>query len=172
MKTSLYIIAVFAIFLFSCSSKKTATELFSEAQKFTQEKNIPDAVSTYEKIIHEYPEDKVIAPQAIANLAAIYQYKMVKNVAEKESLQKAIKLFRSIYEDYPQSEQAPMGLFMSGFLQANELKDFNSATATYNLFLEKYPNHELAKSVKEELDNMGLSPEEILLKHLAKSEKK
>ena len=32
----------------------------------------------------------------------------------------------------------------------------------YNLFLEKYPSHPLAVSAKEELNNMGLTPEEIL----------
>jgi hypothetical protein len=28
--------------------------------------------------------------------------------------------------------------------------------------LQKYPNHELAGSAREELNNLGLSPEEIL----------
>jgi hypothetical protein len=37
------------------------------------------------------------------------------------------------------------------------------------LFIEKYPDHELAASAKEELENMGLTPEEILQKNLAKS---
>jgi hypothetical protein len=39
---------------------------------------------------------------------------------------------------------------------------FDEATKSYKLFLEKYPNDPLAVSAKEELDNMGIPPEEIL----------
>ena len=47
-------------------------------------------------------------------------------------------------------------------LYADDLMKYDEATSSYNLFLEKYPSHPLAVSAKEELDNMGLSPEEIL----------
>jgi TolA-binding protein len=67
-----------------------------------------------------------------------------------------------VYEKYPDSEEAPKSLFMSGFILANDLMLYDKATSSYNLFLEKYPSHPLAVSAKEELDNMGLSPEEIL----------
>jgi hypothetical protein len=36
--------------------------------------------------------------------------------------------------------------------------------------LEKYPNHELAASAQSELDNLGLTPEEILQKATAQPE--
>ena len=36
--------------------------------------------------------------------------------------------------------------------------------------METFPDHELAASAKEELDNMGLTPEEILRKNIAKGE--
>jgi len=63
-----------------------------------------------------------------------------------------------------------MGLFMAGFVLANELNMYNEATETYNYFIEKFPEHELAASAKEELDNMGLTPEEILRKNIARGE--
>ena len=85
-------------------------------------------------------------------------------------LQEAAKLFRQIYDDYPESEFAPMGLFMSGFVLANELNMYNEATENYKLFLEAFPDDKLAASAKEELDNMGLTPEEILQKNLARQE--
>jgi TolA-binding protein len=81
-----------------------------------------------------------------------------------------VELFRSVYEKYPNSEQAPMGLFMAGFVEANELNDYDAATKTYNLFLETFPDHELATSAKEELDNMGLTPEEILKKNITREQ--
>jgi len=168
MKSAIPFILIAFIFI-SCSSKKSEEELFSEAKTNTEEEKIPEAVASYEELLREYPDSKV-APEALRNLAVIYQNKLVKNISETESLQEAAKLFRQIYDDYPESEFAPMGLFMTGFVLANDLNMYNEATETYNLFMETFPEHELAASAKEELDNMGLTPEEILQKNIAKEE--
>ena len=56
---------------------------------------------------------------------------------------------------------------MAGFISANELNNFDEATSIYKQFLKEYPDNELAASAQAELDNMGLSPEEILQKKLA-----
>ncbi|MCW9065762.1 MAG: hypothetical protein OQJ78_05645, partial [Ignavibacteriaceae bacterium] len=69
---------------------------------------------------------------------------------------------------YPSSEYAPSGLFMAGFISANELNNYEAATIIYQQFLKEYPNNELAASAQAELDNMGLSPEDILKKNMAK----
>jgi TolA-binding protein len=168
MKSVLSLILIAFIFI-GCSSKKSDEELFNEAKTNTEEGKIPEAVATYEELIKEYPDSKS-APEALTNLASIYQNKLVKNISETESLQEAAKLFRQIYDVYPESEFAPMGLFMAGFVLANELDMYNEATETYNLFMKTFPEHELAGSAKEELDNMGLTPEEILQKNIAKEE--
>ncbi len=170
MKTIIIItLSLFILLLAGCSDKKTAGELLAEAEKFIGEENSPEAVLSYETLIKEYPNDK-LAPEAIARLAAIYQNKLVKNISETESLKKSIELFKSIYDKYPKSEQAPTGIFMAGFVEANELHDYDAATKTYNLFIKLFPNHELITSAKEELDNMGLTPEEILQKNIARQQ--
>ena len=51
---------------------------------------------------------------------------------------------------------------MAGFILANELKEFKEAGKMYNLYIQKYPNGELADDAKIELQNLGKSPEEIL----------
>ena len=51
---------------------------------------------------------------------------------------------------------------MAGFILANDLKDFENAKQTYNLYLEKFPNGQLADDARVELENLGKSPEEIL----------
>lgn len=160
---SLFILLI----LFGCGSKKSAEELLTEANTNLKNNKVPEAVLLFEEIINEYPEsDKV--PEVLSQLASIYQNKMLKNLSDTESLEKAVSFFRRIFDDYPESSYAPTGLFMSGFVLANELNYYDRATETYKLFLEKYPNHELAASAKEEVVNMGLSPEEILKKNLAK----
>ncbi|MFC2094203.1 tol-pal system YbgF family protein [Bacteroidota bacterium] len=169
MKTIIITLSLFILLLTGCSDKKTAGELLSEGEKFTNEELLPEAVLSYETLINDYPEDK-LAPEATVRLATIYQNKLVKNISENESLLKSLELFKSIYEKYPASEQAPLGLFMAGFVESNELHDYDGATETYNLFLKVFPDHELAASAKEELDNMGLTPEEILQKNLTRQE--
>ena len=164
---------LFSIFilliLLGCGEKKSVDELMTLANTNLNENKVPEAVLLFEEIIDEYPEsDK--APEVLSRLASIYQNKMIKSLSDTESLEKAVSLFRKIYDDYPESSQAPTGLFMSGFVLANELNNYDKATETYNLFLENYPTHELATSAKEEVENMGLSPEEILKKNLAKED--
>ena len=166
MKYFVGILSLYALFFIGCSEKKSAEDLFNEGEKYLEESKFPEAVSSYEALIDKHPADS-LAIQATLRLASIYQNKQVKNIPETQSLLKSVELFRSIYEKYPNSEKAPMGLFMAGFVEANELQDSAAATATYNLFLEKFPDHELATSAKEELKNMGLTPEEILKKNMA-----
>ena len=91
-------------------------------------------------------------------------------MSETGSLKKSVELFKGMYEKYPKSEQAATGIFMAGFVEANELHDYDAATITYNSFIKLFPNHELITSAKEELDNMGLTPEEILQKNIARQQ--
>lgn len=167
MKKIAILIPIIALLLISCGSKKSSGELLKDGEQFTNDEKYPEAVESYETLLNDYPDDES-APEALTKLATIYQNKLLKNIPETESLNKAVELFKRIYENYRDSKQAPMGLFMAGFVEANELKDYDAATETYNLFLKVYPDHELSNSAKEELNNMGLTPEEILQKNLAR----
>jgi len=161
----LFIVASFIFF--NCSDKKSASELYNDGEKFSGEQNYSEAAKSFEELLTEFPDD-TLAPITTAKIASMYQNKLVPNIAEIESFRKAAELFKSIYQKFPDSEQSPTGLFMAGFVEANELNDFDSATKTYNLFIEIYPDHELVVSAKEELENMGLTPEEILQKNLSR----
>ena len=56
---------------------------------------------------------------------------------------------------------------MIGYNYANNLNDLKSAEIEYKIFLEKFQTHELAISVKFELENLGKSIDEIpALKHI------
>lgn len=164
MKFSLFLILI-SLVLYSCGGKSDK-DLFDDGKKFLDEGKITESLESFEMVVREFPESD-LAPQALTHLAGIYQSKKVQTISPKVSLNKADSLFYVIFSDYPNSDQAPLALFMSGFIQANELGDFQKATKTYTRFLEVYPDHELATSAKEELENMGLSPEEILRKNLA-----
>lgn len=147
-----------------CSSNSDE-KLFQEANDLMSEEKLSESLELFDQLINEYPESS-LAPRSLMLVAGIYQSKKIASLSAEDAIKKADSIFRSVFDKYPESVEAPTGLFMSGFIQANELYDFTAATNSYNLFLEKYPQHELAASCKEELDNMGLSPDEILKKKI------
>jgi TolA-binding protein len=159
---SIFTVALFIV-IFSGCTKKTENYYMNEAAKALSDNNIPAAIASYDKLVSEYPNSQK-APFALFQTATYYQNKQLKleNLSDSQSLENAVQRFRSVYEKYPDDKLAPKSLFMSGFIQANDLKQYPKATATFNLFLQKFPNNELAYSVKEELKNMGLTPEEII----------
>ncbi len=159
----LLIIVAIGFIQFGCS-KKTDEEYMRNATTEVKQNNILMAVKSFQDLIKNYPNSPKV-PDAMFQLATIYQNKMLKTLQSRESLQKAADMFRSIYDKYPTIKSAPKALFMSGFIQSNDLQEYNEATETFKLFLKKFPNSELVQSVKEELDNMGLSPAEVLQKN-------
>lgn len=160
------IIFITLLIFIGCSAKKSDNELLDEAQINLQQQKYPEAVLAFENLVNDYPESK-LAPLALSKLASIYQNKQIKNLSEQQNLEKAVELFKKLHDEYPSSEYAASGLFMAGFIYANELQNFDEATKCYQQFLKEYPDNELASSAQAELDNMGLTPEEILHKKLA-----
>jgi TolA-binding protein len=168
MKNSLQTIILSTLIFFSCS-KLTDKEYMEIAVQYEQSGNIPEAVINYQKLIDEYPGSDM-APEALVKQATLYHENKVKNIAAVESYKKAAELFISVSEKYSDSEQAPSSLFMAGFIYANDIKDFNKAKEIYNKFLKKYPGDELASSAKDELEFMGLPPEEILKRKITSNQ--
>jgi TolA-binding protein len=148
------------LILAGCSSKKD-TDYKEEGDKQKKAGNISAAITSYESLIKEFPDSK-LTPGAMAEIANFYQENKVKNVGSRESLEKAAKMFREVYDKYPVSPEAPKALFTSAFILANQLGKFAEATESYKLFIAKFPHHDLTDDAQLELDVMGLSPEEII----------
>ena len=168
MKYSILTALFLALILVNGCSSKSADDYMKAAQENIKQKNISEAITNYQLVVSEFPESSE-APEALFQIATLYQNKMVKNLSDIECYKKAEETFRSVFNKYPDNEKAPMALFLSGFILANDLRNFEDATKTYKLFLEKYPKHQLAQSAKEELENMGLSPDQILQKKTQKN---
>jgi TolA-binding protein len=151
------------LLLLTGCTKKTDDFYINEAAKALSNNDYPDAISAYDKLANDFPNSPK-APYALFQTATFYQNKLVKqdNLSDTQSFENAVQRFRKVFDKFPNDRLASRALFMSGFIQANDLKQYPQATATFNLFLQKYPDNELATSAKEELNNMGLSPEEII----------
>lgn len=77
--------------------------------------------------------------------------------------QKAIELYSKIVDGHPQHKKAPTALFMIGFVQENDQGDLTKAKATYELFLQKYPNDpDFADDAQNAIKMLGKSPDEII----------
>lgn len=56
---------------------------------------------------------------------------------------------------YPDGEYADDAQFMIGFIQSEEIHDYEAAGNAFRRLLEKYPDSELAESAKWMIENMG-----------------
>lgn len=65
-----------------------------------------------------------------------------------------IDAYRKVVEEYPDSDVSPQAAFMVGFIQSEELKDYDSATKSFQSLLSRYPKSELAASARWMLDHM------------------
>lgn len=65
-----------------------------------------------------------------------------------------LHVYKLFSEVHPDSRYAPQAMFMVGFTQADEQKAFDAARASFQAFIEKYPDHELVASAQWMLENM------------------
>lgn len=157
-----FLFLLLAFTLISCS-KTSDQEYLDQGNKFLTENNIPEALKSFETLLSEFPGSK-LAPKALVQIASMYQNHQIKDLTARQSFQKAEEYYYKVYEDYPNSEEAPVALFQAGYLLDDALKNYDEATRVYNLFLEKYPNDQHAVIVRQALDIMGIDPNDIINK--------
>lgn len=155
-----YYFLALVFLIVGCS--KNFEKSFSEAEELIKKNDYKSAVEILKDIADG--NDEKYSPSALSKLGVIYQQNSLPLINYTESQKIAQKYFYQVYERFPNSDLAPKSLFMSAYILANELKQFDEATKQYKLFLEKYPNDQLAASAKIEIEYIGLSPEEILKK--------
>lgn len=82
-------------------------------------------------------------------------YNAAKEAYTKENFKLAIDNFKNIVTHYPQGKRAAEASFMLGFINANDIKDYDAAKKYYEDFIKKYPKHELADDAQYELETLG-----------------
>jgi outer membrane protein assembly factor BamD (BamD/ComL family) len=78
-----------------------------------------------------------------------------------QDFDRGIDTFNKVVEKYPETTSAAPSQFMIGFIYANNSLKLEEARTAYNTFLENYPDHELATSVRWELKYLGKDINEI-----------
>jgi outer membrane protein assembly factor BamD (BamD/ComL family) len=140
--------------LASCSGKN-ARSLYGEARAAEDTGNFGTAADKYDKIVREFPAEAVAE-------TAMYRLVTIRSNTPGDR-QPAVAAQHRFLDLFPSSVWAPKVTFMLAFNYNNELAQYDSAKKYYRLFLEKYPNDELASSARFELETIGKGPEELLL---------
>jgi TolA-binding protein len=102
------------------------------------------------------------AGKACLELGKYYQSMLDINLPKEPSMKKAISYYSTVVNKYSQLPEAETASFMIAFIQANEINQPDSAKASYEAFIKKYPNSKLAVSAKVELQIIGKKPEDII----------
>lgn len=84
----------------------------------------------------------------------------------------AIDIWKNLRSLYPDYERSPDALFLTGFTYENNLNEKTQAKELYNQFLEEYPDHALNTQVKQTLDVIDKSPEELIKEFQRKNKPK
>lgn len=155
---------LFLLFVLIKCNNKSDIELYDSARKNVSEENLAEAIEDYKSLISEH-EESPLRLQAMIELAEKYGQNIDKSLSDEENLKKAVDLYYNAHKDYPDSIKAINSLFMAAYIHHNLLNNLDEAKRIYEEFIKKYPQSDLADDASAELDNLGLTPEEILKKN-------
>lgn len=77
---------------------------------------------------------------------------------------RAIEFFDWVWRYFPDSEEAPLALFLKGFVYETNLNNKELAMESYKLFIKKYPRHPRNKEAEFLLENIHTPDNELIEK--------
>ncbi len=93
---------------------------------------------------------------------ANYLFKAAEFYSYMHKPQRAIDIYKKVYDNYPDFVKRPQALFLQGFTYENEMGKIDSARVKYELFVATYPDNALTKDVKISIQNLGKTPEQLI----------
>ena len=159
----IFVLLSLALMLLSCGEKMSVEKINElESKVFAKDavlssENVIQLVDAYLLFAKQNPNDQ----QTPEFLFKALDVAVGINV---EGPQKAINIADVLIEKYPAFEMTPMAMFIKGFVYENMIGDLRNAEMTYRHFIEKYPNNPMVEDVKATLENLGLTPEELIRK--------
>jgi len=158
---SIAIIAFVALSMFACGEKKLTQEDLKTAQAtlFNEDHTVnettaPQVAEKYCKFVEQNPDDSTAAQW-------LYQAMEI-NVLLKDS-DKSIALGDQLLKQYPESQWAPMSLFLLGsYVYNDQLNDTAQAHVAFQRLIDEYPESVLVEDAAKSIEYLGLSPDEIM----------
>ena len=143
----------FLLFLLGSCGSFTDEELWIKIEHAKSNKNWDSTLQVSQRLITDYPRGRYSSWARFA-IAESYRF--------KNQPREAVDNYKLFYTQYPDMQPSALSLFLTGYIYSNQLQMFDSAKVFYELFLQKFPKHELAPSVTFELESLGKSPQETL----------
>src|SRR5688572_10639075 len=158
--------------LAACSSSReklsnkineTEKQLYSDSSMVPDPARAKEIINLYSRFATEFPDDTI---------SASYLFKAGDISSKINETHQAIELFGRMIEKYPEHPSTPYALFLQGFIYENQLGDSMKAKPYYEAFLKKYPDHPIAGDVSFSLENLGKTPEQLILEIEAREQEK
>ena len=141
------------LMLHGCDISSSPEKLFSNAIVERNENNFKKAAEILKKLVNSSADDEILIKSNLL-LAEIFYHDL-------KDFNRAIEEYDNFCKSFHSHKNAASSLFMQGFIYHNSLSDLEMAEKLYLKFLDEYPDHELALSVRWELDNLGINIDEM-----------
>ena len=155
------LLIIIALFFASCGGNDPAKRIERlEKQVFATESQIDndaasDLVSAYCDFVDANPKD-AMAPE--------YLFKAVDVSMNLNEPQRTIFIIDKLVRDYPDYPRTQAALFVKGFIFETRYNNLDMAKKIYEQYLELYPDGEFAEDCRASIENLGLTPEELVKK--------
>ena len=158
-----FAVLIWVITFASCSSpeekmKSQIQEL--ESGLYADSSMVPDTgvsgkiIDMYISYAEKFPND---------TLSPVYLFKAGDVASKMNETHRAIEIFDNLKKNFPEHRNAPYALFLQGFICETQEGNPAKARPYYEEFLKKYPDHPIVSDVAFSLENLGKTPEELIL---------
>ncbi len=159
--TCLMTLIISACCIIACSPSKNKriesintyeSKLLNAGQSIKKEQ-YDSLLNMFESFAKDFPKDS-LAPGYLYKASSLYVY-------ARNNVDKSIELLDKIISEYPDFKGVSECYFYKGFVyeSANRVDEAHKA---YQAFIEKYPDHYLAKDAQFQMQNLGTDPLELV----------
>ena len=127
-------------------------DAFKDVDQFDTTKALA-LVNNYALFASENPKDEM-TPNYLFKAADL-------SMALENSLL-AISYFDQVIDDYSDFDKMPYCMFLKPFVYEDQLKDMAKAKESYEAFIDRFPEHDMADAARFSIKNLGKSPEELI----------
>ncbi len=170
MKIRTILLLSTALFFFACCNKNNRQDALDNISKFEDSIDIANNIISVEngsKLIDLYTAFAKQFPND--SLAPAYWFRSAEVAASIHRPDLAIQFLDTVINNYPNYEHFATCHFYKGFVLENVARDLENARLAYQEFIDKFPNDPMVNDARISIENLGLTPEEMLEKILSQN---
>ena len=168
--TSLFIAIAACALIFACGNKHSRQADLDNITRFEDSIDIQNSIISVDngnRLIDLYTTFATNHPDD--TLAPVYWHRAAQVAANIHRPDIALQYLDNVIAKYPDYKDVAVCAFYKGFVLETVAGDMDAARAAYQDFITNYPNDPLVKDAQVSIENLGLSPEELLGKILSQN---